>query len=127
MNSKLGCSLSGEETNIVPVVMRGADPSDYKRLAIPGSYINVMDFKTVKQLAEYLQYLDKNNTAYNEYFKWRLKYKRSPYHYPLCNFCTSLALKPDLRKPKVYHDLKKYWEGEGMCKMQGILVRNMWS
>jgi len=40
--------------------MRGGN---YKKLAIPGSYINVMDFKTVKQLAEYLQYLDKNNTA----------------------------------------------------------------
>ena len=33
--------------------------ADYTKLAIPGSYINVMDFKTVKQLAEYLQYLDK--------------------------------------------------------------------
>ena len=51
MNSKLGCSLSGEETNIVPVVMGGADPSDYKRLAIPGSYINVMDCKTTGRIS----------------------------------------------------------------------------
>ena len=51
--------------------------ANYTKLAVPGSYINVMDFKTVKQLAEYLQYLDKNNTAYNEYFRWRLKYNVS--------------------------------------------------
>ena len=106
--------------------MGGADPSDYKRMAIPGSYINVVDFKTVKQLAEYLQYLDKNNTAYNEYFKWRLKYKRSPYHHPLCNFCRSLALKPDLRETKIYHDLRKYWLEEGMCDQQNQRIRNMW-
>ena len=63
--------FSGDE-NVVPIVMGGAN---YAKLAVPGSYINVMDFKTVKQLAEYLQYLDQNSTAYNEYFKWRLKYK----------------------------------------------------
>ncbi|CAH3159964.1 unnamed protein product, partial [Porites evermanni] len=58
--------------NIVPVVMGGAD---YSKLAIPGSYINALDFSTVKDLAEYLHYLDKNITAYNEYFKWRKRYR----------------------------------------------------
>ena len=47
-------SLSGEDMNVVPIVMEGAN---YSKLAIPGSYINVMDFQTVKQFAEYLQYL----------------------------------------------------------------------
>ena len=56
------------EANVIPVVMGGAD---YTKLAIPGSYINVLDFKSVKQLAEYLHYLNRNDTAYNEYFKWR--------------------------------------------------------
>lgn len=116
----------GADTNIVPVVMGGADPADYTRLAIPGSYINVMDFKTVKQLAEYLQYLDRNNTAYNEYFNWRLKYKISPYHYPLCNFCKSFALKPKLRKPKVYYDLRKYWVEQARCGEREQLIRKMW-
>ena len=40
--------------------------ADYKKIAIPGSFINVLDFPSVKALADYLLYLDKNNTAYNE-------------------------------------------------------------
>ena len=47
--------------NVIPIVMGGAY---YSKLAIPGSYINVIDFSIW-----ILQYLDKNNTAYNECFK----------------------------------------------------------
>ncbi|EDO35970.1 predicted protein, partial [Nematostella vectensis] len=64
----------GEE-DVVPVVLGGADASDYSRVAIPGSYINVWDFKSVKELAEYLKYLDKKPAAYNKYFQWRSYYK----------------------------------------------------
>ena len=35
----------------------------------PKSYINVLDFKSVEDLANYLKYLDNNDTAYNEYFQ----------------------------------------------------------
>ncbi len=35
------------------------------------AYINALDFATPKDLADYLVYLDKNSTAYNEYFKWK--------------------------------------------------------
>lgn len=115
----------GEE-NVVPVVMGGADRTDYKRLAIPGSFINVMDFKTVKELADYLHYLDRNNTAYNEYFKWRRIYKISPYHYPLCNFCKSYVLKPELSETKVYN-LKDFWVEKAMCNKNEYLVRDMWT
>ena len=52
---------------MVPVVY-GAGP--YDTIAPPKSYINVFDFKNVHELAEYLLYLDKNDTAYNEYFRW---------------------------------------------------------
>lgn len=38
---------------------------NYSNLAIPGSYINALDFKTVKDLADYLHHLDKNKTAHN--------------------------------------------------------------
>ena len=37
----------------------------------PGSFISVQDFPSVKALAEYLLYFDKNDTAYNEYFTWK--------------------------------------------------------
>ncbi|CAL4098692.1 unnamed protein product, partial [Meganyctiphanes norvegica] len=51
--------------NVVPVVYGGGD---YARHAPPDSYINALDFDTAKELAEYLLYLDKNDTAYAKYF-----------------------------------------------------------
>ena len=43
--------------------------ADYDVIAPPHSYINALDFPNVKNLAEYLKYLDNNDTAYNEYFR----------------------------------------------------------
>ncbi len=51
--------------------MLGAYKDDYFEAAPPNSYINVDDFATVKQLADYLKYLDKNDTAYAAYFAWK--------------------------------------------------------
>ena len=106
--------------NVIPVVMGG---TNYSKLAIPGSYINVMDFKTVKQLAEYLQYLDKNNTAYNEYFKWRLKYKVFPSNIDLsmCQICKWYVAKSPL-EPKVYDDLETHWLKKGRCDEKRFLI-----
>ena len=104
--------------------MEGAN---YTKLAVPGSYINVMDFKTVKQLAEYLQYLDKNNTAYNEYFRWRLKYNVSgPFLITTCPICRGFDPE-NPPQPKVYHDLPEYWMKKGRCNQKDQLIRNMWN
>ncbi|RXG54880.1 Alpha-(1,3)-fucosyltransferase C [Armadillidium vulgare] len=51
---------------IIPVV-RGH--TDYAAIAPPHSYINVEDFKSMEDLANYLIYLGKNDTAYMEYFQ----------------------------------------------------------
>ena len=101
--------------------------ANYTKLAIPGSHINDIDFKTVKQLAEYLQYLDKNNTAYNEYFKWRLKYKVTDINLSMsiCRICRGFGHE-NLANPKVYDDLKKYWVKEGRCDEKNQLITNMW-
>ena len=56
----------------VPIVW-GANKSDYEALAPPNSYIYVEDFNTLDDLVKYVNYLDKNDTAYSEYFKWRTK------------------------------------------------------
>jgi hypothetical protein len=50
------------------VVLSGGD---YARFVPKSGYINVLDFKTPKHLADYLLYLDRNQIAYNEYFKWK--------------------------------------------------------
>ena len=54
--------------DIITVVFGGGDYSYY----VPKSaYINSLDFKSPKKLADYLIYLSANKTAYNEYFKWK--------------------------------------------------------
>ena len=63
----------------VPVVY-GAPKEDFIRLAPPRSFIHYDDFTTSRELIDYLQYLDRNDTAYMEYFHWRKLY---PCDYPL--------------------------------------------
>ena len=56
----------------VPVVW-GATKSDYEALAPPDSFIHTDDFDTSADLVKYLNYLDRNHSAYREYFMWRTK------------------------------------------------------
>nr|CAB3247538.1 alpha-(1,3)-fucosyltransferase 6-like [Phallusia mammillata] len=60
----------GLECGTVPVVW-GTKKSDYVAIAPPYSFIHAEDFESPEKLAEYLLYLDKNDTAYREYFRWR--------------------------------------------------------
>lgn len=99
------------ELGIVPVVLGGAN---YSEMAIPGSYINVFDFDSIKTLADYLRYLDKNDTAYMEYFVWRKLYKVDGYltgatfnkHYPwTCDICAK-AQNPKRKSYKRISDFR---------------------
>ncbi|CAH3111851.1 unnamed protein product [Porites lobata] len=99
------------ELGIVPVVLGGAN---YSEMAIPGSYINVFDFDSRKTLADYLLYLDKNDTAYMEYFVWRKLYKVDGYltgatfnkHYPwTCDICAK-AQNPKRKSYKRISDFR---------------------
>ena len=73
----------------VPVVW-GAKKSDYEAIAPPHSFIFAEDY-TVPELVRYLNYLNKNTTAYMEYFKWRTKKIESMPQYGrtigYCNLC----------------------------------------
>lgn len=55
--------------NAVPIVW-GATKADYEAVAPPNSFIFAEDY-TPKELAKYINYLNSNDTAYAEYFKWR--------------------------------------------------------
>ena len=52
-------------------VVWGPSKENVVRLAPTKSFIHVEDFDSPASLAMYLLYLDKNDTAYREYFKWR--------------------------------------------------------
>ena len=55
---------------MVPIVL-GAYKEDYEDALPPNSYINVDDFSSIKELTDYLLYLDSNDTAYASYFAWK--------------------------------------------------------
>ncbi|XP_078356875.1 3-galactosyl-N-acetylglucosaminide 4-alpha-L-fucosyltransferase FUT3-like [Oculina patagonica] len=101
------------ERGLVPIVLGGARYSPEQ--VIPGSFINAADFDSVKDLADYLKYLDKNDTAYNQYFQWKTKYKVVKYQFWLCHLCKALH---DPTKPhKIYHKMSEFWGVKGACKV----------
>jgi len=61
------------KVNLVPIV-RGPSTAHYEKISIKKSFINANDFKTAKALGDYLSYLNENNTAYLEYFEWKLDF-----------------------------------------------------
>ncbi|XP_068213043.1 alpha-(1,3)-fucosyltransferase C-like [Palaemon carinicauda] len=102
--------------DIIPVVY---GLFNYSALIPPGSYIDARSFPNVKSLADYLIYLDKNDTAYNEYFRWK------PYHQisspsvftkPWCDMCARLH---EDQSPKVY-DLYKWYITDSNCKTDSM-------
>ncbi|XP_035670878.1 4-galactosyl-N-acetylglucosaminide 3-alpha-L-fucosyltransferase FUT5-like [Branchiostoma floridae] len=103
--------------DVIPVVL-GANRSDYERLAPPHSYIHVDDFKSPKELANYLMLLDKDKDQYNAYFKWKT---HPPKDIPLeegmwCNMCRELLNRCPTKR-KLYTNLRGWFEGENksMC------------
>ena len=62
-------------TKITIIIYFYSGGANYSEIAPPKSYINVEDFTNPSQLSEYLQYLVKNHTAYEDYFQWKKYFK----------------------------------------------------
>lgn len=95
---------------IVPVVYGLGNYSFY---APKSAFVNALDFKSPKDLADYLIYLDSNPDEYNSYFKWK-KYvkmdeRKSIGSGYLCEMCIKLHLEENLGivERKQMRDLKK--------------------
>ena len=95
----------------VAIVLGGADYND--KNAIPGSFINILDFSSVESLANYLLYLDRNDTAYNEYFSWRRHFKPVLSESWTCQMCA--ALNNDSLPSKVYNNIDEFWGEPSNC------------
>jgi len=96
---------------IVPIVYGGADYSQY---APPHSYINIADFKSPKELADYLKLLDKNDALYLKYFEWKKFYQvvRRPMN-GWCDLCAKLN--EDVQVPKSYANVDEWWVRKMPC------------
>ncbi|KAL7642684.1 UNVERIFIED_CONTAM: hypothetical protein RMT77_007249 [Armadillidium vulgare] len=100
---------------IIPVV-RGS--GDYAAIAPPHSYINALDFKTPKDLANYLIYLSKNDSAYTEYFKWKKDYfvmNMINWFYHATSFCTLCQKLHSDKTEKIYYNLTEWFLREAHC------------
>ncbi|XP_067660890.1 alpha-(1,3)-fucosyltransferase fut-3-like [Haliotis asinina] len=62
-------------TESVPIVRGGGD---YAKVAPKGTYIDTADYKSIAELGKYIQFLDKNDTAYTEILK-RKRYYHAAY------------------------------------------------
>ena len=102
-------------TDIIPVVYGGANYSEY---APPGSYINVADFATPKDLANFLNMLDKNAGLYLKYFDWKVDYEIITESLNgWCDLCAKLnePIKTSLPVKSYGSNLTKWWHDEIPC------------
>lgn len=84
-------------------------------IPIPGSYINIFDFQSIKDAAEYIQQVGDNETLYNSYFKWKLEYKND-IACPGCQLCRALHDKS--RPAQVYKNIEA-WVQDDTCEQVG--------
>ncbi|KAL7058001.1 hypothetical protein AAHC03_016983 [Spirometra sp. Aus1] len=90
---------------MVPIVY-GASREEFYQRAPPNSYIHVDDFENVEELAKYLQYLDKNDTAYATYFAWKEHGEILAFPRVDCRVCGMLY---EVLKGKVHLRHNTYW------------------
>lgn len=105
--------------DVVPVVL-GANYDD--GVAIPGSYIDVNDFSSIKQLSEYLLYLDKNDTAYNKFFEYKNSYVGSGDGL-YCKICEKLN--SDAAKQQSQVTLSEAFNYENSCGVYRTKVEKL--
>ncbi|CAF1149305.1 unnamed protein product [Rotaria sp. Silwood1] len=104
--------LALDSAQIIPVVLGWARYDHY----IPSTgYIDVRNFTTPRELATYIDYLDKNTTAYLEYFQWRqyaLHIKMPKY---MCELCLKLFLDDKDHKQQSLEHIDQYWNRNTQC------------
>ncbi|CAD7936561.1 unnamed protein product [Amoebophrya sp. A25] len=83
--------VKGYFHGLVPILI-GPPKEDVLLVAPRGSFIHVDDFESVEYLADYLDYLNANTTAYLEYHRWRKAFDIVDYvadEFP-CAFCRAV-------------------------------------
>ena len=106
--------------NVIPIVM-GARRQDYAAALPPHSYIHVDDFRSPRDLADYLHVLDANSTLYNEYFRWKFDYALVNHSY-WCRLCGLLHVASEQHYVHWYTDYSQWWDG-----YRGRICESKWT
>ena len=100
--------------NVVPVFLGKAN---YSAILPPHSYIDVRDFASPRNLADYIKLLSSNDTLYNEYFRWRAKYNCESFpfkeHDTGCDLCQHAVATRG--KTEIVKDLVAEWGRNQNC------------
>lgn len=108
--------------NIVPIVMGGAN---YSQLLPKGSYINVFDFNSARELTIFLSSI--NEQKYNSYFELKKNFQSQEIDETvLCKICTKLNeqvhyIEDARRRP----NLKEWWYNMGNCRSLDVVVKEL--
>lgn len=95
---------------IIPVVYNAADNA---RFLPPGSYINVLDYSSIKELTDYMWYLALHPDEYMKYFWWKeFYYIRSGYNF--CDLCVKIHEKGLKQRRQNYNDVD-IWYRDDAC------------
>lgn len=109
---------SNVKNHIVPVLFTGAN---HDHIGLPkNSYIDARAFKNVQGLAYYLRYLDRNDTAYNEYHKWAQDYKFESKR-AMCEVCKTLWERENFPGKSI--DLGNFW-GLNSCENMRTVIQD---
>ncbi|CAD6192266.1 unnamed protein product [Caenorhabditis auriculariae] len=118
----------GFQRTIIPLVLKRSLAEPF---VPPNSFLAVDDYKTVEEMAQHMQYLMKNHTAYMEYFEWQKDYKvvfldgsnhdvlERPWGF--CQVCRLVW-----EQPRQYHVIEKwskFWQES--CEKDGSLVNTI--
>ncbi|XP_057303502.1 alpha-(1,3)-fucosyltransferase C-like [Hydractinia symbiolongicarpus] len=101
--------------NILPIVFGGGQGTNDYYFAPKKSFINTYDYKSPKELAEYLLKLQKEHAEYVSYFWWKPYYNiwLGRWKKAHCEICDKLhANEPR----KVYKDMQDWWVTQSKCR-----------
>ncbi|ELU08694.1 hypothetical protein CAPTEDRAFT_93742 [Capitella teleta] len=108
------------DTNVIPVVMGAVD---YKRMFPPKTFIDVRDFESPKDLADFLLYLNKNDTEFNEYARRKsaMKLFMVGLTGSQCSICKGLH--SFIGKQSIVYSLDEFW-GARRCMQPNTFLKH---
>lgn len=120
--------FSTMEEDIIPVVVDAH--GHHAKAAPPHSFINILDFPSIRHLANYLILLHNNDTLYNQYFWWKSYFRvrnadlAEGLHYrTFCSLCAALhdptrhSNQPQNGNDQGYYtNLWKWWKEKSRCR-----------
>lgn len=101
------------DVNVIPIVMGLAD---YETRLTPGTYLDVRDFTSPKDLADLIKTIDANDTLYNGYIQRKFKLRcdritpKNTYH---CDLCRHLYYHRHERE--IAPDIQEYFGTRQKC------------